>query len=159
MMKKMFAMLLAVLMMVSCFAGCSAKENSDMACVKDNGKIIVADDLEEAMMKVIAGPPKHKRIITQHEQKLTAIHEAGHAIAMYHLKTHDPVHQITIIPRGGAGGMTISLPEEDQYLMVYHRHKPHIKDGNARFLCIDRMDLDEQGNILPVTMTAEWEYK
>ena len=50
------------------------------------------------------------------------------------------------------------LPEEDQYLMVYHRHKPGIKDGNARFLCIDRMDLDENGNIIPVEMTDEWEY-
>lgn len=50
------------------------------------------------------------------------------------------------------------LPEEDQYLMVYHRHKPGIKDGNARFLCIDRMDLDENGIILPVTMTSEWEF-
>ena len=82
---------------------------------RNNRPAVTMDDLEEDMMKVIAGPPKHKRIITQHEQKLTAIHEAGHAIAMYHLKTHDPVHQITIIPRGGAGGMTISLPEEDQY--------------------------------------------
>ncbi len=82
---------------------------------RNNRPVVTMDDLEEAIMKVIAGPPKHTRIITQHEQRLTAIHEAGHAIAMYHLKTHDPVHQITIIPRGGAGGMTISLPEEDQY--------------------------------------------
>ena len=51
------------------------------------------------------------------------------------------------------------LPEDDQYLMVYHRHKPGIKNGNARFLCIDRMDLDENGEILPVVMTAEWEYE
>ena len=50
------------------------------------------------------------------------------------------------------------LPEDDQYLMVYHRHKPEIRDGNARFLCIDRMDLDENGRILPVTMTQQWEY-
>ena len=50
------------------------------------------------------------------------------------------------------------LPEHDQYLMVYHRHKPDIRDGNARFLCIDRMDLDENGNIIPVVMTEEWEY-
>ena len=50
------------------------------------------------------------------------------------------------------------LPEEDQYLMVYHRHKPGMKDGNARFLCIDRMDLDENGNIIPVEMTDEWEF-
>jgi len=50
------------------------------------------------------------------------------------------------------------LPEDDQYLMVYHRHKPHIQEGSARFLCIDRMDLDEQGNIIPVVMTEGWEY-
>jgi beta-xylosidase len=50
------------------------------------------------------------------------------------------------------------LPEDDQYLMVYHRHKPELTDGNARFLCIDRMDLDEEGNIIPITMTKNWEY-
>ena len=50
------------------------------------------------------------------------------------------------------------LPEEDQYLMVYHRHKLGLTDGNARFLCIDRMDLDEEGNIIPITMTESWEY-
>ena len=50
------------------------------------------------------------------------------------------------------------LPEKDQYLMVYHRHKLGIKDGNARFLCIDRMDLDDKGNIIPVVMTEGWEY-
>ena len=50
------------------------------------------------------------------------------------------------------------LPEEDQYLMVYHRHKPGNRDGNARYLCIDRMDLDENGDILPVVMTEEWTY-
>ena len=71
-------------------------------------------DLEEAMMKVIAGPEKRSRVVTEHARKLTAIHEAGHAVAMYYLPTHDPVHQITIIPRGGAGGMTISLPEDDK---------------------------------------------
>jgi len=50
------------------------------------------------------------------------------------------------------------LPEKDQYLMVYHRHNPGVKDGNARFLCIDRMDLDDKGNIIPVVMTEGWEY-
>ena len=70
--------------------------------------------LEEAMLKVIAGPEKRSRVVSEHARKLTAIHEAGHAVAMYHLPTHDPVHQITIIPRGGAGGMTISLPEDDR---------------------------------------------
>ena len=51
------------------------------------------------------------------------------------------------------------LPEEDRYLMVYHRHKPGIRDGNARFLCIDRMDLDENGEILPVVMTEDWTFE
>jgi beta-xylosidase len=63
----------------------------------------------------------------------------------------------TIATGPGHNGF-LYLPEDDQYLMVYHRHKPHIQDGNARFLCIDRMDLDEQGNIIPITMTEEWEY-
>ena len=51
------------------------------------------------------------------------------------------------------------LPEDDQYLMVYHRHKPGIKDGNARFLCIDRLDMDADGMLKPVTMTLEWDYE
>ena len=71
-------------------------------------------NLEDAMLKVIAGPEKRSRVVNPHERRLTAIHEAGHAVVMYHLPTHDPVHQITIIPRGGAGGMTISLPADDQ---------------------------------------------
>ena len=75
---------------------------------------LTQSDLEEAMLKVLAGPEKRSRAVTEHARKLTAIHEAGHAVAMYHLPTHDPVHQITIIPRGGAGGMTISLPEDDK---------------------------------------------
>ena len=76
--------------------------------------VIIMEDLEEAMMKVVAGPQKKSRVVTAHEKKLTAIHEAGHAVAMYRLPTHDPVHQITIVPRGGAGGMTLSLPSHDQ---------------------------------------------
>ncbi len=75
--------------------------------------VITMADIEEAMLKVLAGPEKKSRVVSQHERRLTAIHEAGHAVAMYHLPTHDPVHSITIVPRGGAGGMTISLPEED----------------------------------------------
>ena len=63
----------------------------------------------------------------------------------------------TIATGPGHNGF-LYLPEDDQYLMVYHRHKPHIQDGNARFLCIDRMDLDKEGNILPVVMTEGWEY-
>jgi len=68
----------------------------------------------EAVIKVIAGPEKHSRVIPERERQLTAYHEAGHAIVMRALPDHDPVHQITIVPRGQAGGMTISLPEEDR---------------------------------------------
>ncbi len=78
-------------------------------------RFITMPDMEEAMMKVVAGPEKRSRVITPHERRLTALHEAGHAVVMYYLPTCDPVHQITIIPRGAAGGMTISLPQEDRW--------------------------------------------
>ena len=77
-------------------------------------RFISMSDMEEAIMKVIAGPEKRSRVVTPHERRLTAIHEAGHAVAMYFLPTCDPVHQITIIPRGPTGGMTVSLPQEDR---------------------------------------------
>lgn len=70
--------------------------------------------LDEAVIKVIAGPEKRSRVIPEQERRLTAYHEAGHAVVMRALPAHDPVHQITIVPRGQAGGMTISLPEEDR---------------------------------------------
>ena len=72
------------------------------------------DVLHEAMLKVIAGPEKKSRVVSPHAKELTAYHEAGHAVVIHELKTQDPVHQITIIPRGPAGGLTISLPEEDR---------------------------------------------
>ena len=82
---------------------------------------ITKDTLDESIIKVIAGPEKHSRVIPEHERKLTAYHEAGHAVVMHALPNHDPVHQITIVPRGQAGGMTISLPEEDRsYLSRSH---------------------------------------
>ena len=76
--------------------------------------VLTNRNVEDAMLKVIAGPEKRSRVVTPYDQRITAIHEAGHAVVMYHLPTHDPVHQITIIPRGGAAGMTISLPVDDQ---------------------------------------------
>ncbi len=75
---------------------------------------ITMPDLHEAMLKVLAGPEKKSRVVTEHSRTLTAYHEAGHAVVMHELPTQDPVHQITIIPRGPAGGMTISLPQEDK---------------------------------------------
>ena len=77
-------------------------------------RFILMSDLHEAMLKVIAGPEKRSRVVTEHTRRLTAYHEAGHALVIHELSTADPVHQITIIPRGQAGGMTISLPDEDK---------------------------------------------
>ena len=77
-------------------------------------RFITRADLHEAMLKVIAGPEKRSRVVTERARKLTAYHEAGHAVVIHELATADPVHQITIIPRGQAGGMTISLPDEDK---------------------------------------------
>ena len=80
-----------------------------------NKKTIGMSEFEDAIIKVIAGPEKKTKVITEHERKLTAYHEAGHAIATRLLPSQDPVHQISIIPRGRAGGYTLSLPEKDKF--------------------------------------------
>ena len=76
-------------------------------------KAITEPEIEEASIKVVAGPEKKSRVVTDAEKRLTSYHEAGHAITGYFCKTHDPVHQISIIPRGSAGGFTMYLPEKD----------------------------------------------
>ncbi|SHK58981.1 ATP-dependent zinc metalloprotease FtsH [Tepidibacter formicigenes] len=78
-------------------------------------KKIKMETIEEAITKVIAGPAKKTRVISEKERKLTAYHEAGHAVAAKLLPNTDPVHQVTIIPRGRAGGFTMQLPAEDKY--------------------------------------------
>ena len=85
-----------------------------LLAARKNRKFITMADLKEAEIKVVAGPEKKSRVISQHERELTAWHEAGHAVVMHLLPDHDPVTRITIIPRGQAGGMTIALPEEDR---------------------------------------------
>ena len=85
-----------------------------LLAARKNRKLITMADLKEAELKVVAGPEKKSRVISQHERELTAWHEAGHAVVMHLLPDHDPVTRITIIPRGQAGGMTIALPEEDR---------------------------------------------
>ena len=77
-------------------------------------KLITEDAIHQSVIKVIAGPEKHSRVIPEQERRLTAYHEAGHAVVIHALPHHDPVHQITIVPRGQSGGMTIFLPEEDR---------------------------------------------
>ncbi|MDL2288153.1 ATP-dependent zinc metalloprotease FtsH [Oscillospiraceae bacterium OttesenSCG-928-F05] len=86
--------------------------------VRRGRRAVQMTDIEEAMIKVIAGPAKKSKVVSDKERKLTAFHEGGHAIVMRCLEHHDPVHQISIIPRGMAGGMTISLPNEDKSFMA-----------------------------------------
>ena len=80
---------------------------------RENRPALNMNDLNEAVMKVVAGPEKRSRVRLQEDLRLTAIHEAGHAVAIYHLPTHDPVRQISIIPRGQALGLTWSLPQSE----------------------------------------------
>ena len=84
-----------------------------LLAVRKNKKKIGMDEFEEAITRVIAGPEKKSRTISEHDRKLTAYHEAGHAVVMKCLKNSDPVHEISIIPRGMAGGYTMHLPTED----------------------------------------------
>jgi cell division protease FtsH len=79
-------------------------------------KIIEQDELEEGIMRVVAGPEKKARLLSEHERKITAYHEMGHAIVGQKLEFTDPIHKITIVSRGQALGLTISLPTEDRYL-------------------------------------------
>ncbi|CDM69639.1 ATP-dependent zinc metalloprotease FtsH [Clostridium bornimense] len=85
--------------------------------VRARKSTITMEELEEAITRVIAGPEKKSRVISEKDRKLTAYHEAGHAIVMRNLPNADPVHQISIIPRGSAGGYTMHLPEEDRSYM------------------------------------------
>lgn len=80
-------------------------------------KAITKADIEEAVIKVIAGPEKKSRVVTQEERRTVAYHEAGHAVVTYYLPSQDSVHQVTIIPHGGAGGMTIHLPSKEPSLI------------------------------------------
>lgn len=82
---------------------------------RQNSKKIDMHTIEEAITKVIAGPAKRSRVISEKDKKLTAYHEAGHAVVARMLPNTDPVHQVTIIPRGRAGGFTMILPKEDKY--------------------------------------------
>ena len=77
-------------------------------------KAITMVDIEEATIKVVAGPEKKSHIVPDKDKRLTCFHEAGHAVATYYCETQDKVHEISIIPRGMAGGYTMSLPEEDR---------------------------------------------
>ena len=87
---------------------------ASLLAARKNKKAITKDELEEASIKVVAGPEKKFKVITEDEKKLTAYHEGGHALCTYYSKSQDKVHQVSIIPRGQAGGFTMSLPVKDK---------------------------------------------
>ena len=123
-----------------------------------NGRKIRMAEIEEAATKVMAGPAKKSRVISPEEKKLTAYYEAGHAIVMRSLPDSDPVHQITIIPRGGAGGFTMSLPEKDK---AYETKKgmlntiKHLLGGRvAEQLTLDDISTGASNDIMRATEIA-----
>ncbi len=91
---------------------------SALLAARINKQEISMEEIEEASLKVSAGPAKKSRVVSEKERKLTAVHEAGHAVVSYGLPNHDPVHMITIIPRGMAGGFTAYIPEDDTSFMT-----------------------------------------
>ena len=101
-----------------------------LLAVRNEKKIIGMPEFEEAITRIIAGPEKKSRKIIEHDRKLTAYHEAGHAVVMKSLEFADPVHEISIIPRGRAGGYTMHLPEEDRS----YTSKARLKDDMVGLL-------------------------
>lgn len=91
---------------------------SALLAVKKKHKAITLADIEQATIKVIIGPEKRSRVVYENEQKVTAYHEAGHAVATYFCPTQDPVYSVSIIPRGDAGGYTLSLSERDNAIVL-----------------------------------------
>ncbi len=108
----------------------NAMNEAALLTARQNKTLISMDIIEEAITKVIAGPEKRSKVISENEKKLTAYHEAGHAVVAKLSSSKDPVHMITIIPRGGAGGFTMYLPEEDRS----YRSKSDMEESIVRLL-------------------------
>ncbi len=125
---------------------------------RKNDKKIHMDTLEEAITKVIAGPEKRSRVISEKDRKLTAYHEAGHAVVARLLPNTDPVHQVTIIPRGRAGGFTMILPKEDKYYMTKTEMEEriiHLLGGRiAEEIVLNEISTGAQNDLQRVTEIA-----
>ncbi|QIB70783.1 ATP-dependent metallopeptidase FtsH/Yme1/Tma family protein [Aminipila butyrica] len=129
-----------------------------LLAARRNGRKIRMDEIEEAITKVIAGPEKKSRVINEDERKLTAYHEAGHAIVARSLPKTDPVHQITIIPRGRAGGFTMILPKEDRSYgtkITMREQIVHLLGGRvAEKLTLDDISTGASNDIMRATEIA-----
>ncbi len=129
-----------------------------LLAARRNGRTIRMEEIEEAITKVIAGPEKKSRVINEEERRLTAYHEAGHAVVARSLPKTDPVHQITIIPRGRAGGFTMTLPKEDRSYGTKQRMKEqilHLLGGRvAEMLTLDDISTGASNDIQRATDIA-----
>ena len=130
-----------------------------LLAARRNGMKIRMEEIEEAITKVIAGPEKKSRVISEEERKLTAYHEAGHAVVAHVLPKTDPVHQITIIPRGRAGGFTMILPKEDKYYGTKETMREqiiHLLGGRvAEMLTLDDVSTGASNDIQRATDIAK----
>jgi cell division protease FtsH len=111
------------------FAGADLENLVNEAAIlaaRRNRRSIGNDELQEAIERVIAGPERRSRLITPKEKEIVAYHEAGHAVAMHVLPNHDPVHKVTIVPRGMAGGYTMSIPEDESNLMTRDKFRAQL---------------------------------
>lgn len=130
-----------------------------LLAARRNGMKIRMEEIEEAITKVIAGSEKKSRVISEEERKLTAYHEAGHAVVAHVLPKTDPVHQITIIPRGRAGGFTMILPKEDKYYGTKETMREqiiHLLGGRvAEMLTLDDISTGASNDIQRATDIAK----
>ena len=130
-----------------------------LLAARRNGMKIRMEEIEEAITKVIAGPEKKSRVISEDERKLTAYHEAGHAVVAHVLPKTDPVRQITIIPRGRVGGFTMILPKEDKYYGTKETMREqiiHLLGGRvAEMLTLDDISTGASNDIQRATDIAK----
>ena len=131
---------------------------ASLITARRNGRFIRMEEIEEAITKVIAGPEKKSRVVSPKERKLTAYHEAGHAVVARCIPDSDPVHQVTIIPRGRAGGFTMTLPKEDKSYETRNSMKHaiiHLLGGRvAEALTLDDISTGASNDIMRATEIA-----
>ncbi len=111
------------------FAGADIENLVNEAAIlaaRRNRRSVSMSEFQEAIERVIAGPERRSRLITPREKEMVAFHESGHAVAMHVLPNHDPVHKVTIVPRGMAGGYTLSLPDEETQLITKDKFRDQL---------------------------------
>ncbi len=131
---------------------------ASLITARRSGRFIRMEEIEEAITKVIAGPEKKSRVVIEKERRLTAYHEAGHAVVARCIPDSDPVHQVTIIPRGRAGGFTMTLPKEDRSYDTKKGMKNdiiHLLGGRvAEALTLDDISTGASNDIMRATEIA-----